>query len=419
VVRIGGDIGGLRAVAASLTGVVGDVANTGEYLSKRVDQLVNDAGWSGAAAEEFKGAWEQDATAVVELSGDIKIVGTILASLADGLEAAQRRLDQAAATARANGMPFSSDGFPIDGPYTGQAATAAAQFGLDTRAAYTAAQDARDLAVEELHDIVAAIAGEDTTYLKPADAATLAASLKGYYALPNELSADAKADLAAFNRRYADTRYLRKHAPAGSKAKADLTADLQQMRADRKLLQTDVTAAEKLAGHFKGGRILGSSVGDLADSLGLLEDGSKLSRLLDGLPVVDVALGGIATWAQAKEDHQKGWSWTHAIIADGGSNVAAIGAGLATDAIPVVGPFLAPVVAYGVGSWTYEASHEGHWTEHIHEDGVIDGTAEGLWDTTTATWDNDMYGMYKKLDNDIHHPADAAKSLWHGVTSLF
>jgi uncharacterized protein YukE len=419
--RINGDIGGLRSVAQSLTGVVGDVRDTGEYLSKRVNQLVTDAGWKGDAAEEFKAAWEQDATAVEELSSCVKIAGKCLADLADGLDAAQRQLDHAVSAAKAAGMPFGPDGQPAYGPYTGKAAAASQQFAVDAKAAFDAAQEARDTASETLHEITWAMTGEgdEDPTLKVPDIAALGVVLKGYYAIPNELAEDARTKLAKFNQKYKDTRYTRKHTQAGSKAKAALTAELKEMRADRKLLQTDMEVAEKFADHFKGGKLLSSSLGDLGHGLGILEDGSKLSRLADGLPVVDVAFGALATWAQAKEDHDKGWSWTHAILADGGSNAAAIGAGLATDCIPYVGPFLAPVVSYGVGAWTYEATHEGHWTEHIHEDGVVVGTAEGLWDTTKATWENDGVGMYNKVKTDVTHPVDAAKGLWHGVKSLF
>jgi len=155
------------------------------------------------------------------------------------------------------------------------------------------------------------------------------------------------------------------------------------------------------------------------DGGGVLQDSGKLSRLLDGLPAVDVVLGGFATWAQAKEDHEKGWGWTHAILVDGGSNAAAIGAGLATDCIPYVGPFLAPVTSYGVGAFAYEAGHEGHWTEHISDDGVVKGVWEGTVDTGKATWNTDVVGMYHKVSQDVQHPQDAAKSLWHGVKNLF
>jgi uncharacterized protein YukE len=419
--RIGGDIGGLRSVAQSLSGVVGDVKDTGEYLSKRVNQLVTDAGWNGDAAEVFKAAWEQDATAVEELSSGVKIAGKCLSDLADGLEAAQRQLDHAVAAAKAGGMPFGPDDQPAYGPYTGRAATASQQFAIDSKAAFDAAQEARDTATETLHEITWAMTGQgdEDPDLKVADLAALGVVLKGYYSLPNEFAEDARTKLDKFNQKYKDTRYQRKHTQAGSKAKAALTAELKEMRAERKLLQTDMEVAEKFADRFKGGKLLSSSIGDLADGLGVLQDGGKLSRVLDGIPVVDVAFGGLATWAQAKEDHEKGWSWTHAILADGGSNAAAITAGLATDCIPYAGPFLAPVVSYGVGAWTYEATHEGHWTEHIHEDGVVVGTGEGIWDTTKATWNNDMVGMYDKVKNDVTHPGEAAKSLWHGVKSLF
>src|SRR4051794_18653062 len=107
--HIGGDIGGLRSVAHSLTGVVGDVRDAGDYLSKRINQLVTDAGWRGDAAETFKAAWEQDATAVEELSACVKIAGKCLADLADALDAAQRQLGHAVSAAKAGGMPFGPD----------------------------------------------------------------------------------------------------------------------------------------------------------------------------------------------------------------------------------------------------------------------------------------------------------------------
>jgi uncharacterized protein YukE len=416
---VAGDVAGLQRVSRSLAGVVGDIQGSGEYLSNRVDRLVGDAGWSGDAAEEFKGAWEQDATAAVELASCVKLAGTVLATLAHGLAAAQQQLAGAVSTAKDAGLPVSADGSVPPGVYTASEVAAMKQYSADSAAAYRAAQDARDAASESLHDIVAAITGQPTEFLKAADVAILAASLKGYYALPNEYAEDAKTKLDDFNRKYKDTQYERKHSPAGSAAKRELTADLAEMRAERKLLQTDLTAAEDLAGHFRGGHFLGSSLAEVADSLGVLQDGGKLSRLLDGIPAVDVVLGGFATWAQSKEDHEKGWSWTHAILVDGGSNAAAIAAGLGTDCIPFVGPVLAPFTSYGVGAFGYEAGHEGHWTEHITEDGVITGTWEGIEDTGKATWNTDVVGVYHKVGHDIEHPQEAAKSLWHGVQHLF
>jgi hypothetical protein len=80
---------------------------------------------------------------------------------------------------------------------------------------------------------------------------------------------------------------------------------------------------------------------------------------------------------------------------------------------------LAPFVSYGVGAYGYEAGHAGHWTQHISEDGVLQGTWEGIADSGRATWDEDVVGMYHKVGHDIEHPQEAARSLWHGVHNLF
>jgi hypothetical protein len=67
----------------------------------------------------------------------------------------------------------------------------------------------------------------------------------------------------------------------------------------------------------------------------------------------------------------------------------------------------------------YEAGHEGHWNEHISEDGWVEGLGEGIVDSGKATWDQDVVGMYHKVGHDIQHPQEAASSLWHGVKRLF
>jgi uncharacterized protein YukE len=142
-VNVGGDIAGLRRLARTLSGVVGDIQGSGEFLSKRVDQLVGDAGWSGAAAEEFRGAWEQDATAVVELSSCVKLAGTALAALASGLAAAQHRLDRAVSAAQDAGVPVMADGVVPPGVYPEPVLAAMRQYSTESAAALRDAQDAR------------------------------------------------------------------------------------------------------------------------------------------------------------------------------------------------------------------------------------------------------------------------------------
>jgi uncharacterized protein YukE len=418
-VNIGGDIAGLRAAASSMSGSVDEVTATGEAVSKRVDALVGDAGWSGDAAEEFKGAWEQDATAIVELSECVSMAAEALSTLADDLTAAQHQLDSAVSAAKDAGVPVQADGSVPAGTFDVDVVAAIGTYQTGLRSAQSAAEEARDTCTQKLGQITAEITGDgDLSLLNSADLSVLCTVLRGYYGVPNDLSERAETALNKFKAEYKNKRFERKHT-SGAKAKAALTAELKDMRARRLTLSTKLESAEKIADKFKGGRLISASLADVAESLGVLQDGGKLSRLLDGLPGVDVVLGGLATYAQAKDDHEKGWSWMHAIAVDGGSNAAAIGTGLATDLIPYAGPFLAPVTSYGVGAYTYEAGHEGHWTEHIHEDGVLKGLGEGFADSGVATWDNDVVGMYHKVSDDVQHPGQAASSLWQGVKSLF
>jgi uncharacterized protein YukE len=416
--NVGGDVPGLRAIARSLLGVVPEIIGSGEAVSKRVDALVGDAGWSGHAADEFKGAWEQDSGAIVELSGCVKIVGNCLNDLANGLDGAQRLLDRAVSDALDSGVPVAADGSVPEGEYPADVLDAMQQFSIDSRSALTAAQDARDAASETLHEITAAMTGESTSFLKPAEAALLGALLRGYYSVPNELTKKAREKLDDFNKELAKKRFDVKSTPGNSEVRSALKAELPALRQTRKGLVTSLEDAEKVAARFKGGRLLGTSVLDLVESADEVKQVARFSRVLDSLPVLDIGVAGLATWAQAKEDHEKGWSWTHAIGVDGGSNVAGLTAGVAADFIPWVGPVAGPVAGYGVGAFTYEAGHEGHWDEHIQEDGYFHGVQEVAIDSGKATWNIDIVEVGKKAVNDAAHPVDAAKNLWHGVQDM-
>src|SRR4051794_14578471 len=148
--NVGGDIAGLQRIARSLSGVVPEITGSGEAVSKRVDALVGDAGWSGDAAEEFKGAWEQDSTAIVELGSCVRMVADCLKTLADGLAAAQRELDGAVSAAKDAGVPVTADGAVPPGVYTPAVLEAMREYSTASHAALTDAQDARDAATQTL-----------------------------------------------------------------------------------------------------------------------------------------------------------------------------------------------------------------------------------------------------------------------------
>lgn len=420
--RIGGDIAGLFTLERTLVGVAPDIEEITRFLCGEVDALVHDAGWSGDAAAAFGGAWEQDAAALDELSRTIEIAGRTVGTLACELQAAQNRLDEAVDTARRGGVGFTDTG-PLYGPYAGQAAQAAKEFAVEEKAALDAADAARQKAATALHALLSAInpaVPPDGTALGLADLAGLGGVLKGYYVIPEGRADDLAKNVADARVKYSAERAKWKNSEPGSEARRTLAAELRKQRAERTALASRLERAEALADRFKGGRLLDGSTADVFRGLGgELEADSKLSRVLDGVPGVDVALTGLATWAQMKDDHEKGWSWTHALLADGGANAAALAAGVAGDLIPAVGPFVSPVISYGVGAFVTEATHTGHWTEHIHDDGVVAGFAEGIADSGAAVWDNDVVGMGKKIAYDAGHPVEAAKSLWHEVSRLF
>lgn len=421
--EIGGDVSGLTTIAGDLSGVAPRLEDITTALGNRVDSLVSDAGWNGDAADTFKGAWEQDGAACDELSRAVKLSGEAISTLATQLASAQRQLDAAVTAAKAAGLPVTDTGLPA-GTYYGSQLTAAQTFATAVKTAQADADTARQTAADTLDAILSAInpdmSGDGGDGTGIADLAGLGTVLKGYYVLPVDRVGDIKKDIAEAKANYAKKHAEWKHSKPGSDARKALSNELKDMRADRTQLSGDLEDAEKLAGKFKGGELLGSSAADVAKGLGApLEDGARLSRLLDGIPVVDVAAAGLATWAQAKTDHEEGWSWTHAILADGGANAAALGAGLASDAIPYVGPFVAPVISYGVGAYITEATHNAQWTRNIDEHGVVMGTLDSLGDAGKATWNNDVVGMGGKIAHDVTHPADAAKGLWHGVKDLF
>jgi uncharacterized protein YukE len=419
--RIGGDIGGLASLGRTLTGVAPEVDDAAEYLFGKVDALVHDAGWNGEAAESFKGAWDQDGAAVHDLAAVLKTAGDAVTALSGALRRAQNQLDDAVDRAKAKGVRFNDDG-PLPGPYSGTALDAAKQFETDSQAANHSADAARAKAGEELHAVLSAINPEVPSDggVTVADLATLGTALKGYYVAPKGRAGQLRKDLAKAKAAYHDDRTRWKRAAPGSAARTALSSDLREARAGLTAATGDLKAAEALSDKFKGGEFLDASVADTFRALGGgLDAESRLGRALDGVPGLDVALAGLATWAQVKDDHEKGWSWTHAILADGGSNAAALTAGIASDFIPVVGPFVSPVISYGVGAVVTEATHEGHWTRHIDEDGWPLGLLEGAGDTGKAVWENDVVGVGEKVGHDIAHPVDGAKGVWQGVKNLF
>jgi len=133
-----------------------------------------------------------------------------------------------------------------------------------------------------------------------------------------------------------------------------------------------------------------------------------LPEFLKEVPVIDVAAAAACGLVEAKDDHDKGWSWQHSVTVDVGVAVGGVAVGaLVVVALPVEGAVA--VAAVGVGATIAATSvldhafHE-HWSEDIHDHGVVGGVLHGAGDVATETVDDG-----KRLLKDV----------WHGVTSIF
>ncbi|MFD9323009.1 hypothetical protein ACFWDQ_36070 [Streptomyces sp. NPDC060053] len=160
------------------------------------------------------------------------------------------------------------------------------------------------------------------------------------------------------------------------------------------------------------GRALNVKLADAADALRLGEgEGEGVGRLpefLREIPVLDVAAAAACGLVEANDDHDKGWSWQHSVVVEGGAALAgmAVGAGVVA-ALPVEGAValtgVGVVAAIGATSLFDHSFHE-HWSEDIHDHGVVGGVLTGTGHVLTETKDDGVR---------------MAKDIWHGVTSIF
>lgn len=100
------------------------------------------------------------------------------------------------------------------------------------------------------------------------------------------------------------------------------------------------------------------------------------------------------------------------MVADGGANVAGIGVEVLT---AETGPF-APALGYAASSLVNEYTHNVHWSQNIHNDGVILGVGKSVFvDGPEDRWKNDIKGMADKGVQAAEHPVATAKKLWRGI----
>jgi hypothetical protein len=430
---IGGDIGGLAALASRLHGFPAQIDDVVHTLNHQVDGLVHDASWWGPAADAFKHRWEVDADGAEALGHVLLYVAGAIGNLAGTLRKIEDALETAISEAHAAGVLVGPDGRP---PVLSQGASpaavaAAATYAQEWQVAQDMATQARMDANQQLMDVEGLMApqGNGTgAQLSPDQWEMDADYLRGFWAAPvvarkylalrlPKLRAEREAAHAKFTEATRANGRLRLKTP--DSIKADRRASVQKFQ-DAYAEEARLERVEKNFPIFKAMNVrVGSAVVKLAP--GLASD-SKLFKIFADIPVLDLAAVGVGTALQSVDDNQKGEDWSSAIPKELASNVAGLAAGVAVGALIVGGAAMlgisAPVgvavlaiaaggvVAVGVGLLVTNAFHE-HWDEDIHKYGVVGGIAAGVVniDRNTA---KDIVKLGVSTWN-------TASTVWHGI----
>lgn len=253
------------------------------------------------------------------------------------------------------------------------------------------------------------------------DKMTVAAFLRDLYATSDDRKSEAaekankEVEAAQESKDAAEAALKNELKTLGKKmqgVRTDLSSftDYKSAAADLKASEAKLTDALDSRNAFS--KLINFKTGDLEGLSKALSKFKYAPDFLKDIPVVDVASALTGAGFEAKQDHDEGWSWTHSILVDGGAAVGGVVAGVAIAAtIPEDLTGLAAAAAttaeFGgaviVGVGIDKAVHE-HWSEDIHDHGVIGGLAHGSWDVAKGT--------AKSITDDVTGVA-------HGIASLF
>jgi uncharacterized protein YukE len=407
---IEGDVSGLHDIATRINRAKDPLKGAARAINTTVDALVTDAGWHGSAASSFRGAWERDSTVMGTAVDLINDVAQAVTDLAHGLSAARSSLYNAQDVAARAGVPFTKDGQLIPRPLSGKAGGALTVYEAAVTHAKKLAQDARDTAKTKLYAVLVRTDPDlpgGTELLSAQDDAALAALVHDYVYEPQDFAKlQLNGKIKDIEGYYADLKAQKGH---GTQAvKKQIRAEMAETRKNLRDLRGDVKSVSFYEDEIKKGKYFNTSLGSVLEKLG---GKGKWIRIADQVPVFDVAAVTLGTYAQAKYDHDRGWGWTHSIVADGAANISGVAAEVAT---AETGP-IAPIIGYGATSLINEYTHSTHWSQNIHNDGVVLGVGRSIGEGGYETLKTDFIGMGGKIMDSASDPVGSAKKLWHGV----
>lgn len=408
--RIAGDSAAIRALAKEIDGFCDRIHTVCTKLDRVADQLVQDAGWHGKSAEEFEGRWKYDAAAAGALKQATSIFSRSLQNLATGLEQAQSMLEAAVNQADRDGLKLDSEGNVLS-------------------QVVPAGQEADFKAAEQNYLAIVAKAQEHARHARQdaGKSTSIFLSALAVGEAPEKMEGLEKSDYAAMAGLLRDYIFAGTPMEENLKTRLDSTArDVQNLQSKLNSMQDPNSSAMdnfnellKKEGHLSSiesalGKValwnraldaydekipLKSAMdgGVLSGGAEELDGKSGFTKFLEDTPGLDVALAGYATWDMASRDHDRGWSWTHAILADGAANLTGVVVGTAASRIPYVGPIAGPVLGYGAAGAVSEWTHNVAWGQNIHDHGVVEGAVDSVGEGLKDTWDNDIVGVGKKL----------------------
>ncbi|MFF1688389.1 MULTISPECIES: WXG100 family type VII secretion target [unclassified Streptomyces] len=426
---VGGDVGGLRTMADTYKAAKKPLEDAVRPVSDAVEKLVGDAGWTGEAAENFRAAWSEDALTAGAFATLVSSAGGILDTLAGQLCACETALQNAEHTAARKGVPMGEKGVPnefvtADPPSVDEQKTidAFGEYDRVRREILHTAQHARLVAADKLRGLYAQVAGKVST----GDKVTIVDALRGLYAYDAEdarargkdarnLIDDAKDEARAAKKDLKAER--RAYQKAGKALPKDLPAKGAYRDAVMKVdsLEDAIARADNGSTKLPYDRALNVKLADAADALRAGRSLEAMPEFLREVPVIDVAAAAACGLVEAKDDHDKGWSWQKSVAVDGTIALGglAVGAGIAAS-LPVDGVVATAAVGVGtvlVATNVLDHSFHEHWSEDIHDHGVVGGVLHGTGNVLSETGDD-----FKRYGTDIK---DCGKDLWHGVTSFF
>jgi uncharacterized protein YukE len=437
---VGGDIGGLKAMGDAYSKGKGELDALVTPLSKQADGLVSAAGWQGDAANSFRATWTEDSLAAGALGILVSSVGKVLTDLSSRLSTAETALQNAEDVAVRAGVPVQPKGVPgelmTNDPPTAEESKvikALDDYASVRSTALHEAQQARIDAAAALQKLYDGATADDGKGATEGEKVTLDDYLRGLYTYNSERTRVKGHDAAdklddAKQEVHQAKKELRAERKAYQKAGKSLPKDLPAKGAYKdavtKLdgLESDIADAEHATDTLPFDRALNTKLEDAASALRLGEGVDKLPDFLKDVPVVDIAAAGSVGVLEAKDDHDKGWSWSHSVLVDEGAQLGGLAAGAGLTALGVAGAAAvgvsAPVsVTVGVGglvvigatNYVDAAFHE-HWSEDIHDHGVVGGILHGVADAGVKSWHSDV--------NLVKDVGNSAKEAWHGITSL-